>query len=239
MVAIRPARPEDEDAALEVEGAVWAPYLYETEAVPDDWTYTPELWVVAEDPARGIVASADACWLDWDGDPAHLPAGGWQEVLWASRTQGPVRAPRWACALGVNVLPEARGSGLARRMLGALVARATSAGAVGVIAPVRPTHRGLWPHLPIDAYARLESADGRVVDPWIRTHLGLGGVIVGVCERSLVMREPHERWQDWLGMALPATGRLIPPGSIGWLHLGGAEGELVEESVWIRHDIAP
>lgn len=232
---IRPARAEDEDAALAVENSVWAPFLWQTDQLPD-WQYDLALWVVAEDNGA-IVASADGQPLDWDETVAGLPSDGWQGVLERAAV-GYSRQPDWACALGTSVLPEYRRGGLSANMLIALKERAATAGYRGMLAPARPSHRALMPHLTIDEYAALRLPDGRHADPWLRVHEALGGVLIGVCARSLTLSAPRADWESWLAMRLPERARLIPPGSTGWLDIRDGVGTLIEDSVWMRHDIA-
>lgn len=230
---IRPGRPDDEEAALEVENAVWAPFHWESEDLPG-WDYDPVLWVVAEYGGR-IVATADGCRMRWDGDPRNLPPGGWAQVLEEAPDALAAGAP-WGCALGTSILPEAQGHALSARMLAALAAQAETAGLKGLLAPARPTARARMPQLSIGDYARVRLADGRHFDPWIRTHERIGGRIIGTCSPSMCVSAPHADWERWLGERLPETGRLLIPGAIGYLELDGGLGTLTEDSVWILHE---
>lgn len=232
---IRPGRAEDEDTAVAVENSVWAPFLWQTDQLPD-WQYDMGLWVVAEHDGE-IVASADGQPLEWDETLAGLPADGWQGVL-ARAAVGYSRQPAWACALGTSVLPEHRRGGLSARMLVALKERAALAGYRGMLAPARPSHRALMPQLSIEEYAALRLSDGRHADPWLRVHEALGGSLIGVCPHSLTLSAPRADWEAWLSMRLPERARLIPPGSTGWLDVRDGVGTLIEDSVWVRHDIA-
>lgn len=234
LITIRPARPDDEEAALDVENAVWAPFHWEADGAPE-WDYDPDLWVVAEQDGT-IVASADGCRVRWDGDPAHLPAGGWSQVIADSPSAA---GSRWACALGTSVLPHLRGQGLAARMLEALGERARDCEMSGMLAPARPSSRALMADLPIQAYAAVRLPDGRHFDPWLRTHERIGGRIIGVCERSMAVQAPVPDWERWLGFPLPHSGRLLVPGAIGWLEILDGQGVLSEDSVWVLHGDTP
>lgn len=229
-ITIRPGEPADEDAAIAVENAVWAPFHWMADGAPE-WDYDPQLWVVAEQDGA-IVASADGCRIDWSGQPGNLPARGWSEVIEnAPKASG---SP-WASALGTSILPGLRGQGLARRMLEALAGRAREAGCRGMLAPARPSARAMMPHLAIADYAALRLPDGRHFDPWIRTHERIGGRIIGTCEASMRVSGPHGDWEAWTGMLLPHQGRLLVPGAIGWLELRDGRGELSEDSIWVLH----
>lgn len=233
---VRPGRPADEDAALAVENAVWAPFHWEGDDLPG-WEYDPLLWVVAEREGR-IVASADGCRMHWDGDPAGLPGGGWMEVLERAPDALADGAP-WGCALGTSILPEAQGHALSGRMLIGLVERARAAGLRGLLAPARPTARARMPELPIADYAGVRLADGRHFDPWLRVHERIGGTIIGTCSPSMRVSAPHADWERWLGEPLPERGRLLIGGAIGYLELRGGVGTLTEDSVWVLHRNGP
>jgi hypothetical protein len=233
---VRPGRPEDQDAALEVENAVWAPFHWDSDDLPG-WEYDPLLWVVAEREGR-IVASADGCRMHWDGAPAGLPRGGWMEVLGQAPAALAEGAP-WGCALGTSILPEAQGHALSGRMLVALVAQARIAGLRGLLAPARPTARARMPELSIDDYAAVRLPDGRHFDPWLRVHERIGGTIIATCSPSMRVSAPIGDWERWLGEALPATGRLLIRGAIGYLEIREGVGTLTEDSVWVLHQTAP
>lgn len=231
-VRIRPATAADVDEALEVERQVWARFHYETDGVPD-WDYDPDLWVVGVRDGR-IVATADGCRVRWDGRPEHLPPS-WTDVL---RNAPHAAASRWASALGTSILPSARGGRLGERMLAALAARAQMLNMHGMLAPVRPAARAQYPHLPVSTYARMRLADGRHVDPWLRAHERSGARIIGWAERSMDVSAPVEDWERWLGYPLPAEGRLLIDGAIGWLRLSDGIGRLSEDSVWVLHPLS-
>lgn len=234
LPVIRPGAAADADAAHEIENLVWAPFHYEGDEVIE-WDYDTALWVVAED-TRQIIATADGCLVDWDGDPRNLPPS-WMEVLRRSSTADP--AGRWASALGTSILPEHRGGGLGARMLVGLKEQATQRGMRGMLAPARPSARHSWPQMTLADYAALRLDDGRHADPWIRAHEAIGGHIIGWCERSLEVHAAHEVWERWAGYRLPSEGRCLFPRSIGWLELSGGQGCLTEDSIWILHPIDP
>jgi GNAT superfamily N-acetyltransferase len=230
---LRLARPEETEESWEVERQVWSPFNWLAEgSVGLD--YIPELHVVATDEDGRLVATIDACGIEWDGEVASLPAGGWHDVN-VRAAEGFASRPPYACALGASVLPEAQGASLSSDLLTMLRDQALSLGYLGMLAPVRPSARARMPHLGIDDYALVRLADGRHFDPWVRTHEGVGGRIIATTKRSMSWRGPREEWEGWLEMRLPQDGRLLVPGSTGWLTMEGGQGELVEDSIWVLH----
>jgi len=230
---IRPARPEEDAAAFAVERAVWAPYNWLADGgVGLD--YDQSLHIVAADEAGRLVATIDACPMEWDGEVAHLPPEGWRDVN-IRAAEGFVGQPRYACALGASILPEARGGGLASDLLTTLRDCASALGYEGLLAPVLPSARAHMPQLSISEYAQMRLPDGRHFDPWVRAHERVGGRIIGTTERSMYWWGEREQWQEWTGMQLPENGSLLIDGSSGWLELVDGYGELVEGSLWLLH----
>src|SRR4029450_4987814 len=64
----------------------------------------------------------------------------------------------------------------------------------GVVVPVRPSAKVRHPWVSISEYLSWTDVKGRPYDPWLRSHLSVGGKIVGPCERSMVVHEPIALW---------------------------------------------
>jgi GNAT superfamily N-acetyltransferase len=231
---IRLARPDEDASCTTLEDDVWAAF----HGAPDGSLfigYDPALHVVALDPDGRIVATGDAVGFDWDGNPEHLPARGWQQVIRAAAHGFPVK-PAYACALGITVAADARGHGLGSRMVHALKQAALDAGYGALAAPVRPTEKWRMPELGAAAYAQIRLSDGRLFDPWLRIHEQAGGQQIGVCEHSLDIAAPRVDWQRWTGLRLPENGQLLIDGAVGYLTLRDGQGTLAEPSVWYLHN---
>jgi GNAT superfamily N-acetyltransferase len=239
---IRLARPDEEDACWEIEGECWPDF--HAEQIENDF-YDPELHVVAVSTDGTVLATGNAVPLAWDGDPAHLPAGGWAEVQhgWVAECESgaPVDAresARFASAVGISVRPGLQGGGIGAAMLAGLRGAAADAGYAALVAPVRPSAKFLMPDMSYAEYAQVRLATGEHFDPWIRLHERAGGRIVGVCERSFTMNGSHAEWQEWTGLKLPKQGRLLIKGGNGYLELANGSGLMVEGSIWLLHDLA-
>lgn len=234
---VRPARADEEEACWDVEARCWSPF--HAEAVEEDY-YDPALHVVAVDGQR-IVATGNAVpFPAWDGDEGSLLGLGWADVQeqWRQAVEAgqPLEA-RYACAIGISVLPEARAGGLGFRMLVALRDSARAAGYESLAAPVRPSAKHRMPSLSYRDYALLRLPDGRHFDPWLRLHERGGGRIVGAREGSFFMRGSREEWEQWTGLALPEDGELLVDGGNDYLRLQAGRGEMVEGSIWVVHDL--
>jgi GNAT superfamily N-acetyltransferase len=249
---IRAARPEDEEACWEVEARCWS--VFHSEATEEDY-YDPALHVVAVTAAGVVVATGNAVpFPRWSGDVAELAQIGWGDVQqdWRRLAErlaeghaessdespaesGAARTTRYACAIGISVLPEARGLGLP--MLSALRAAVAAAGYEALAAPVRPTQKWRMAGLSYADYAEVRLRDGSHFDPWLRLHERAGGRVVAVAERSFTMSGSQAQWEEWTRIRLPVEGQVLVEGGNEPLVLAGGRGEIVEGSVWVLHEL--
>lgn len=181
-----------------------------------------------------VVAELHSVPTPWDGSDADLPSG-WDEAF--TRAFESDRAPKVLCALAISVLPERRGEQLASRMIQAMRDAVRTHGLRGLIAPVRPTLKARYPLTPIERFVEWRRADGTHFDPWIRTHERVGGEIIALAPRSMVIEAPVSDWEEWTGLQLPEDGRYVVEGMLAPLEVRGGIGRHVEPNVWIRHSV--
>src|SRR5436190_16014701 len=98
------------------------------------------------------------------------------ELGLALRADG--REPDALSAMAIEIRPAAQRGGLSRAMLEGMreIGRRHKLGAL--LAPVRPSWKERYPLTPIERYARWTREDGLSFDPWIRTHVRLGGEVL-------------------------------------------------------------
>ena len=111
------------------------------------------------------------------------------------------------------------------------------AGLKNLIAPVRPSWKERYPLSPIEDYARWSNEKGEPFDPWIRTHVRLGGKIAAPIPESLRITGTVADWESWINMALPASGDYTFPRCLAPLHVDRTAdvGLYWEPNVWIVH----
>lgn len=181
-----------------------------------------------------VVAELHSVPTPWDGSDADLPSG-WDEAF--TRAFESDRAPKVLCALAISVLPERRGEQLASRMIQAMRDAVRTHGLRELIAPVRPTLKARYPLTPIERFVEWRRADGTHFDPWIRTHERVGGEIIALAPRSMVIEAPVSDWEEWTGLQLPEDGTFVVEGMLAPLEVRGGIGRHVEPNVWIRHSV--
>jgi hypothetical protein len=175
--------------------------------------------------------------LEWDGTTAGLPAG-WDAAVTASADLlGRGGTPNAVCALSITLTPAVTGRGHAAGMINALKQAAASAGAAALIAPVRPVLKTRYPLMPMDRYLTWRTEDGQVFDPWLRLHLGLGGTVLGIADRSMTITGSVTEWRQWVDLPLPGSGEYVIPGGLAPLVVDRDvdAGVYREPNVWVLH----
>ncbi|OZM73104.1 hypothetical protein CFN78_11700 [Amycolatopsis antarctica] len=212
---------------------------------PGNWRWAklydlfPEWQLAVLDTNGELVATLDSVPALWDGTVSGLP-GGFDDLI-----VNAVDAPRdtvWTAssALSLTVGKEHRKAGLPELLLTELRRRSGNAGHRGVLAPVRPTAKVHYPLVPMSEYMTWTDANGRLFDPWLRTHRELGADVVAVAERSLVIRQPVSRWEGVYGRPMPGPGGYLMPGCLTPVQVGTDRmGTYAEPNVWAIHPCRP
>ncbi|MGE0054479.1 MAG: transferase [Hyphomicrobium sp.] len=168
-------------------------------------------------------------------DDVALPHEGWDWIV--STAYGQAGCANTLAALSISVPKQYRQRGFARDMINAMRALAAMKDLSNIIAPVRPSSKCNHPFVPMNQYVNWQDQRGRIFDPWLRSHVAVGGKIVGVCERSMVVEQPLEFWSPWTQCEpdsdgpMPFQGGLVPLE----VDLNKGVGRYIEPNVWVRH----
>lgn len=201
----------------------------------------PDLQVGAFDAGGTLVAAANACALLVGSEADALPDTGWAWALHkAEADHAAGTAPDALCGLSITIDTDLQGLRLSPAMVELLRDMARRAGLARVIVPVRPTWKARYPLTPMDEYVRWQREDQLPFDPWLRTHVRVGGRTAGVCARSMTVTGSVAEWEEWTGLHFPHTGDYAIPGGLAPLHVDvqGDRGVYVEPNVWVTHDVA-
>jgi GNAT superfamily N-acetyltransferase len=198
-----------------------------------------DLCLVATAADGTVVADGHAVrFVSGDAGREQLPAGGWEQaVVWAFTDARREIVADTACALSISVAAVVQGQGLARLMLQALREAVSRAGIATLVAPARPAAKAHEPGTPMARYAARVREDGLPSDPWLRTHVRVGGRIVGVAPTSWLIAGSLAQWRAWTGLPFDADGEIEVPGALAPVHasIGADHAVYVEPNVWIRH----
>ena len=201
----------------------------------------PEFQPLLRDRRGRVVAGGYTIPFVWDGRRTTLPSGvdGVLERGMRDRRRG--RRPTALSALLAVVDPRLQGRGLSRAVIRAMTTLAARHGLRALVAPVRPTLKHRYPLTPMDRYVRWRRRDGAPLDPWLRVHWRLGGRVLRVARRSMVMEGRVREWERWTGLSFPATGAYVVPGAPVPVTIDRRRdrGRYVEPNVWILHSAGP
>jgi GNAT superfamily N-acetyltransferase len=168
----------------------------------------------------------------------ELPDGGWDEVIrWAHEDRMVGRKPDAVSALEISLLPRARGRGHAQRMLDAMRANARALGFGDLYAPVRPTQKARQPFVAMSDYAAARRPDGLPQDPWLRSHVQVGGTVVKIAPYAMTVIGTIAEWSAWTGMRFERSGAVAVDGALAPIQVSVEQDHAVyvEPGVWVRH----
>lgn len=199
--------------------------------------YFPEWNLTLVDEDENPVAGGWGVPIRWDGTVADLPEGYTATTIRAVEGRDQGVAPDTLVVCAAIVAGRCAGRGLAGRVLAVLRDLAVENGLERVIVPVRPTLKQSYPLTPIEDYLTWTRPDGSALDPWVRTHLRMGAHILAAAPNSQTMTGTVAQWEEWSGMALPATGDYVIPQGLSVLHIDREAdlGSYTEPNIWIRH----
>jgi GNAT superfamily N-acetyltransferase len=183
---------------------------------------------------------ARACSVPFLWNLPDLPEGGWDAVVMqANDTVTNKRSPNAVSALEITVHPDHQGTGLSKTMLIALRDNARRLGFEHLYAPVRPSHKHLEPLTPMAEYSARVREDGLPSDPWLRTHVRIGGRILSVAPHSMTISATLERWREWTGLPFKVSGAVIVAGALApvLVSLEHNIAVYVEPNVWVHHSL--
>ncbi len=196
----------------------------------------PELQLLALDGDQ-VVARVNAVPFAWTGADADLPEQGWDLALgMAFRPEMPAAATA-VSLIEARMHPDVAGRGLSAGLIVAARDNAAALGYSDLLAPIRPTGKDREPRTPIDVYVSRVRDDGTAADPWLRTHLRVGGRVARVCHTAMLIAGTLAEWREWTQLPFDRSGDVLVPGALNPVHASVEHDHAVyvEPNVWIVH----
>ncbi len=234
-------RPDLLEQVRQLDSQAWPKYMYHAGSWQRCWHALleeyPQFQIVQFNGDDQVVAVAHTVPATWSGKVHELPAG-WDILLEQS-----MDARRYGnrlnvlAGLSVIVSPAHQGKGRSAQILGEMKNTALRHALEYIIVPVRPVLKSHYPLTPMERYIQWTRADGTAFDPWLRTHLRVGGEILGIAKESKTVIGTAAEWEEWAEMALPESGAYIIPGGLVPLNMDreADRGQYVEPNVWLLH----
>jgi hypothetical protein len=233
-------RPDLDDQSRAALLPVWPEFIFHDQVSSDLMgpvaEYFPQCDIrILEDGE--VIAGSWGVPLRWDGTPGALPAGYDDALISAVAGYQQDVPPDTLCVMAVAVRADRQGAGRGGQALVTMRSVTARAGLQRMISPVRPVLKSRYPLTPMANYAGWTRPDGAHIDPWIRTHLRLGGRILRPAARSMVVTGTVAEWEEWAGMAFPESGRYVVPGALDLVEIDRDRdlGVYEETNLWMRH----
>ena len=234
--------PEFFDACVALENEIWEDlsFLEYTSAHHAHYDNLlarfPEFHMCVVEMGSGELVATGTCVPLKIASDAVLPHEGWDWIVDTVQSQNGAGANTLG-ALSVSVSKQHRDLGLARDMIDAMRALAARKKISKIIVPVRPSAKCDHPFVPMDQYVDWLDDRGRIFDPWLRSHVAVGGRIMGVCDRSMIVEQPVEFWKSWTRGNLDQDGRVPVKGALAPVDIKAGVGRYVEPNVWVAHSV--
>ena len=235
---------ERPDLAERVDFNVWPAYNTHGDVLRRYWSRLYEelrdfQFVLYDEDEDVVVAEGHSIPFVWDGTAEGLPAGIDGLVEDAFRLLEEGGEPTALSALAIEIRATAQGRGLSGSMIEAMGGIAREHGFSELVAPLRPSWKERYPLTPIERYARWTREDGLPFDPWIRTHVRLGGEILRPEPRSLRISGTVTEWEEWTEMAFPESGEYVFPHGLVPLSVDREQnlGLYYEPNLWMVHRV--
>ena len=203
------ARPDLEDGLWDLTRA-WPPFML-NDPIADLYYAELDRWsehvLIGVNGRRVVARGFSISFAMGDEHRPSLPPDGWDGVVrWSYLDRLADRPPTHASAVEVAIAPEARGTGLASRMVESMISNVDRLGFRQLLAPVRPSGKHEEPATPMEEYVKRLRPDGFPADPWMRVHARLGAETIEVCPRSMTISGTLDEWRAWTGQPFDVGG---------------------------------
>jgi len=221
----------------------WPIFMREDPVAIKYWSkllaWFPEFQFLLLDNKETAIACGNSIPFYWNGTENGLPSG-WDGVFEQGimEFQNNIK-PNSVSALAIVIHPDFQGKGLSEIMVREMKSLVKKNQINQMVAPVRPSLKAKYPLIPMYEYISWKSKDGKLFDPWIRTHCKTGAEIISVAERSMVIPATIQQWEEWTNMRFPATGKyIINEGLVPLdINLDTNTGVYIEPNMWLKHQL--
>ena len=223
----------------------WSPIIQPSETGNEYWNklfhYYPEHQLFFETNEGEWLGFANTIPIQFDLPLEELPEEGWDWLIKEGITgyeEGIVPNTLGGLQIGVN--PKFRGQGWSKKILEKAKESMLKHHFTQFILPIRPTLKDLHPEIPMEEYLTWKK-EGKIYDPWIRTHVHSGASIIKVCPQAMTVKGSIKDWKQRSGINFTSSGKYEVDGGLSLvdINLETNIGVYYEPNIWIvyRNDI--
>lgn len=226
--------------------AAWPRFLLEESDSPDpllkfqisvvEFKERFKVYGIRHDSSGELVAFVQAVHVEIDVTKPELPDLGWRFSI----QNASVKSHKNSMSLvEASIDSKFRGFGLSKCLIAKVKEEARKQGFQQLIAPVRPILKGQFLEESMESYCLRKTPDGRLFDPWLRTHVEAGATLSNICHNSVCVKASLPRWRDWTGLPLSQSGPHPIPGGLAPLHVNVEinNGVYTEPNVWVKYEV--
>lgn len=199
--------------------------------------YFPDSQIFLIGNENQLLGFMNAIPLFWNSPLRELPDEGWDWMLEKGvKDYENGRKPNSLGGLQIIVTKDNLGKGYSKILISEAKRMVKNKGYGNFIIPIRPTFKSLYPNMKMEEYIDLKS-DGKVYDPWIRTHLKGGAEIINVCSKAMHIEGNLHFWETLMNHKVEKSGSYIVEGALNPVDIDfeNNRGTYYEDNIWISY----
>lgn len=217
--------------------------IFQSDVVNRCWPrieeYFPEYQLFYVDEYDDIVGFINSIPVYWDRSLDELPDEGWDWLVEAG-LEGYERGRKPNCLGGLQIIvaPNHLGRGISKKLIAEGKKVQERLGYENFIIPIRPTFKSQYPEMDMEEYIDFKK-DGKIYDPWIRTHLSAGAEKLKVCPNAMNIRGDLAAWEALKKQKIHTSGYHIVEGALNpvFVDVEKEFGEYREANIWINYKL--
>lgn len=215
--------------------------IFESEIVKHCWPkiekYFPEFQVFLVDQSENIIGFINSIPFYWDQPLQELPDDGWDWLV-NHGIEGFEKGIQPNCIGGLQIIVSKShlGKGYSKLLIDEGKKIKERLGFQNLVIPIRPTLKSNFPNMDMEAYINYQ-IDGKVYDPWIRTHLSSGAEIIKICPNAMNIQGDIAMWEKLIKQKIHQSGNYEVEGGLNhvYIDLENNNGEYREDNIWIGY----
>jgi len=218
------------------------PIIAESKVIKNNWhkleNYFPEYQQLLLSSNDELIGFMNTVPFRFEDDLSDLPDRGWDWMFEKGIADFETHlSANYLGGLQVIVRKEYQGQGYSKKILNHAKSILRPSTLQKLVIPIRPTRKQEYPSMEMLDYLKLQE-DGKLFDPWIRTHLKGGAEIIKVCNQSMIMTGDIKFWEIMINQELPKSGRYRLEGGLNLVTIDVANnrGSYIEPNIWIKYD---
>lgn len=199
--------------------------------------YFPHTQIFLISETNELIGFINAIPIFWDQPMNELPNQGWDWLVKKGIEDFETKiTPNTLGGLQIVVCEEYQGKGYSKLLILKGKELRENLGFENFIIPIRPILKYKYPDIKMKDYINFRE-QGKIYDPWIRTHLQNGATLIKVCENSMNVTGTIRFWEELLQQKIKESGpyQIQEALNLVWINIEEEYGEYREENIWIQY----